>query len=236
MSTIKVTVYSTRGQRKSIIETAVTTWGELRELVSSAGYDLQKLVGTDSINKQVFGLDTLDATVIPSQDFTLFLRPTQTKSGMGRDVENASWISLRGTMNRDIEEHEEEASEYYNSHFSGKNYTQLTTNELRSMVRDFPDFLAAQNEPEEEEYEDNAPDCEDMDVECDRNDAEALSVAKSLIGQVANNVDNEDAQDMCNEITNLIDAVQSELGTSDVVDSETARLEAEARALFGNKM
>lgn len=239
---IKVTVYSTRGQRKTDINTEATTWGELRPLVEEAGYDLNVLVGTDSINNHVYGLDTVNATELPTQDFILFLRPTKTKSG-GRDVSNQSWGQLRNIMMDDISE-DESARAYYNSHESGKNYTQLTTNELRDMVENYPEFQAAAN-AEEEEKEDHdyseAPDeCIENIEECVRTDAQRLSMAKKLVQEVIyENEDDYDVVERAEETISMIEGLQFEVGVSDVevtttIDPEIAELERKARELFGD--
>ena len=119
MSTRTVTLYSTKGGKQKV-ETDAKTWGELKPLVEKY-YDLKKLQPTENVNKTTL---THQEAVLPEGDFILFLRPIRTKSGMD-GVEGLSFQELRKLVtNDDIKSHLNQ--------YSGKNWTRLSTEELRA--------------------------------------------------------------------------------------------------------
>lgn len=122
MRTIKV--YSTRGGSQTI-KTDVKTWGELRPLVEEH-YDLSNLQATENINKAT--LQHADA-VLPAEDFKLWLRPIQTKSGLY--VENLSFKDMRKLVDSD------EIKKFLNNYIEGKNWTQLSVKELRNGLTEY---------------------------------------------------------------------------------------------------
>lgn len=127
MSKRIVTVFSTQGANKQKFEIGeeVTSWGQLSTIVGSQ-YDLNKLIATESVTKH--DLVSSEA-ILPQSDFKLFLRPKKTKSGL--EVSNATFAELRAIVkeNRD----NDAFMEHLHSGM-GKNYTQFTTDELRSQI------------------------------------------------------------------------------------------------------
>lgn len=122
-----ITVFSTQGKNKSKYEVGpeVTNWGQLAEIVGQ-DYKLNTLIATESISKH--DLVSTEAA-LPEGDFKLFLRPKKTKSGL--DVDGKSFSELRAIVkeNRD----DDAFMEHLHSGM-GKNYTQFTTDELRSQL------------------------------------------------------------------------------------------------------
>lgn len=73
-----VTIYATRGGQMKKITTKAVTWGDLKPLVRAEGFDLNSLLAAESVNKSDL---VNELAVLPTEDFRLFLRPKQTKSG-----------------------------------------------------------------------------------------------------------------------------------------------------------
>ncbi len=74
---MKVTVYSTKGQQKYEHVSTATTWGALKEELFGL-FDFSSLNATENITRRDLSVDT---ATLPEQDFVLFLRPKDTKSG-----------------------------------------------------------------------------------------------------------------------------------------------------------
>lgn len=122
-----ITVFSTKGKRKSKIETEVTTWGELKKLVSKEGYNLDKLLATENITRRDLANE---GATLPEGNFTLFLRPTKTKSG-GKDYSNMSFKELRAEL---TDEDKTAISEE-----TGKNYTRCSGGDIREYLNEKAD-------------------------------------------------------------------------------------------------
>ena len=126
MSTTRIiTAFSTRGKQFKKIETSATTWGELKPALEAEGYDLTKLLATESINRHDLAHE--DAT-LPEDNFTVFLRPKDTKSGIS-GLENASFKELRASVkeNKDV-------PGFLDHINSTGNYTRIKTDELRELL------------------------------------------------------------------------------------------------------
>lgn len=122
---MKVKVYSTQMGEKEI-DSQATTWGELQRdlLKASINYSGMKTV----IGETKLTLEA-DAAVLPDYDFTLFLMPVKTKSGIA--YEDMKYKELRSTIKKFIEEDKEEAEAYFNK---GRNYTTKSTEDLRDLL------------------------------------------------------------------------------------------------------
>lgn len=125
-----VTVYSTKGKSKAKITTDVTTWGDLIPLVQKEGYDVKTLHATESINRADL---VSTAAILPASDFTLFLRPKQTKSGA--DAATMGYKELRAVIKDAVDTEGDKARDHFNA--GGKNYTNKSTDELRELVHDW---------------------------------------------------------------------------------------------------
>lgn len=93
-TTRKIKIWSTEGENGRIIETDLATWGELKELLMTEGYNIPALHATESITRTDL---VNDMAVLPSQNFNLFLRPKETKSGSSNKavVQALSYKELR---------------------------------------------------------------------------------------------------------------------------------------------
>lgn len=129
MSTVrKVTIYSTKGAKRTVIETNVTTWGELEPLVSET-YDLDNMQAVENQRKTTLSVAKAE---LPEGDFTLFLKPIKTKAGLSQEeVENMSYSEARETVRDILNSEEEGAAEHFNE---GRNYTNKPAGELRRLI------------------------------------------------------------------------------------------------------
>lgn len=125
-----ITVYATKGQRMAKVETSATTWKELKPEIQSKGYDLASLHATESVNRT--DLSHQDAK-LPEGNFTLFLRPKKTKSGI-EGANDMSFRELREEVKKAMESDNAHACEHFNNFVDSKNYTQLSTDQLRQAV------------------------------------------------------------------------------------------------------
>jgi hypothetical protein len=75
----KVVVFSTQTNKKKSINTDATTYGVLRRELESQGFSLS---GTRNIIKENKVSLSHDDAELPEGDFTLYLFPTKTKSGL----------------------------------------------------------------------------------------------------------------------------------------------------------
>lgn len=125
-----ITVYATKGQRMAKVETSAATWKELKPQIEEKGYDLKSLHATESVNRT--DLSHQDAK-LPEGNFTLFLRPKKTKSGI-EGTENMGFKDLRAEVKKVMANDNGHATAHFNSFVDGKNYTQLSTDQLRAAV------------------------------------------------------------------------------------------------------
>ena len=114
----KIIIFSTRGSQKRVHESNVTTWGELKEELANL-YDFNSLQATENINRTDLVNDTAK---LPEQDFTLFLRPRETKSGT---------LSYKDA--RDIVKNSPELKSYIKRVY-GKDYTHASTEQLNEAI------------------------------------------------------------------------------------------------------
>lgn len=139
MATRTIKVFSSKSGNIKSYETDVTTWGALRELIQN-DYDLANIKAAESVGKT--SLEHIDA-VLPETDFTLFLRPAETKSGL--DFNSASFKEMRDFIKAD-----NEAKKFLNSLKEGKNFTQLSTNDLRAGLLAYTNANSPQSSDKEE--------------------------------------------------------------------------------------
>lgn len=220
-----ITIYSTKGAKKAKIETDVTTWGELQTLVKKEGYDLDKLHATENINKSDL---VNNAAVLPTGEFTIFLRPKQTKSGAER-ADGLAYKDIKAMIKSDIEAHEEAGKAHYNE---GKNYTTKSTDELRSLANSYvapagkavaekaPKAKAAKKVEEvgAESIEEVAP------VKVLTN-ADHIEAIKYHLGCIVENASSEDVKDRANEIADdFLPGLEAEVTADTDASTTTANI------------
>jgi hypothetical protein len=122
----KITVYATQGQQMKTIESNAEFWSDLKSELSREGYNLTSLHATENINRTDL---VNDGAKLPEGEFTIFLRPKQTKSGGKFD--KLSFKELRAEVRSD------EVKTFLSNIVPGKNWTQLSTDTLRKGLEDF---------------------------------------------------------------------------------------------------
>lgn len=80
---MKVTVFSTKGRKRSEVESSATTWGELKKDLASAGVETSGMKAIIGENQNT--LESAKAALPVDFDFTLFLTPVKVKSGANLD-------------------------------------------------------------------------------------------------------------------------------------------------------
>lgn len=73
-----ITIYSTSGGTTVLNDSEIKTFGELCDATCDK-YNYTKLTATENINKTT--IQTRD-TLLPEEDFVLFLRPSKIKAGI----------------------------------------------------------------------------------------------------------------------------------------------------------
>jgi len=205
------------GNADKVINTQepVSTWGVLRDLLSREGYDLENLKPTENINKTT--LEHVDA-VLPVGDFRLFLRPSKTKSG--NDYSSMGFKDLRNAINQ----LGEDAKKHLSSLVDGKNWTQLTTEELRKGLSSFTSNNSTAAQVTEVPKEEVTQVTEDT-VSPTTNKEKAEQV-KSLLNCILDNTYCDDLIDRVESAIEEIDGVISEIEDCD--DEEESNDEPES--------
>lgn len=230
----KVTVYSTKGKQMKEIETDATVWSQLKQEVENEGYDINNLHATENINRT--DLAHKDAK-LPEGEFTLFLRPKKTKSGL--DVKGMGFKELRAIIKEDDNAKEHVAKVATKK---GKSWTQLTTAELttaltsykasgktvakKEVVKATPKKVSKKTSKKVVE---KAEEVEKKVI----TDLEKAKQALVLIEEIQDNTTNDCIEDYCEdakgEIEALIEKIE-EQGPSEEADSKENDEEAEKAA------
>lgn len=148
-----VTVFSTKGKKKSVVSTEATTWGELKKDLTEQGIDtngVKAIVGetqtTLESSKAVLpkGLDIRGKI---TDNFTLFLTPIKVKSGNDNYI-NVDDMDYKGC--RAFIKEQYAASEENKAYFG--NYTHKSTDAMKVLIKG---WLEANSEPVPEDVEDD---------------------------------------------------------------------------------
>jgi hypothetical protein len=147
----QVTVFSTKGKKRSVVTTEANTWGELKKDLLNEGIEtnnMKSIVGENQVTLES------SAAVLPkgltpagevTKDFTLFLTPIKVKSGSGDviDPETMTYSECK-TFIKEIYNSSDDAKEHFG------NYTIMSTNQMRSLIESWL-------ENNSEELEDASP-------------------------------------------------------------------------------
>lgn len=201
-----VTVFSTKGKSKTKITTDATTWSELKSLIRNEGYNMDNLQAVEGTNRTT--LQHQDAR-LPEGDFTLFLRPVKTKSGLS-GMEGKSFKELRQI----IKEQGQDCKDYLESK-SGKSWTQVGTEDLRNLLAGYnpangvADVVQSVAESKSETME---------EVQ-----SEASPTSMDLVGQVESTLDQ--ICEMESDSDNICDRV-------DMIKEELSGLKEDLEAIY----
>lgn len=218
MSTRIVTVFTSKGKKQKI-ETTATTWGELKPQVQEH-YDLSNLQPTENVNKTTL---THQDAVLPEGNFVLFLRPIKTKSGI-EGTEGLGFRDLRKLVTTD------DIKSHLNNIVDGKNWTQLSTDDLRA-------GLASYNDGSTEEVVQESPVVEEIETVSEEISEDTPVVltplqkaikAKELLSEICEEVDNDDTCERTELISEDVDGLISDL--EEIYSPEAAQARAEQEA------
>ena len=187
----KITVFSTKGKQKAHIDTDVTTWGELKSLISDEGYDIDSLNAIENVNRTT--LQHKDAK-LPEGEFTVFLAPKKTKSGGKKAVADMSFKELRAELT--------DADKSAISEMFGKNYTRCSTDNLREYLES-KSVTSTESAPEAVVEETAEVQEVTEDVEIPRTPLDKANQVKSLLNEICDETDNDD---ICERIEDMVDS------------------------------
>lgn len=228
MSTRTVTVYSTKGKKTAKIETSAKVWSELRQEVADAGYSVDSLLATESINRT--DLNHKDS-VLPDQPFTLFLRPKKTKSGL-TPIE-MSYKECKAKIKELIASDGEPARKHFNENYRD-NYTRLTTDELRTALAEYTPATVSSSDEDVEDAEQveetqNVADVVET-VSASKTPSEKVDAAIAFIKEVVEESNNEDVIERGEEVIEELEGFKIEVeGDEETAEEKEARLAEEAR-------
>lgn len=131
----QVTVFSTKGKKRSVVTTEANTWGELKKDLLNEGIETNNMKAIVGENQTTL---ESSAAVLPkgltasgevTKDFTLFLTPIKVKSGSGDviDPETMSYQECKAFI-KEVYNSSDEAKEHFG------NYTIMSTNQMRSLI------------------------------------------------------------------------------------------------------
>lgn len=120
----KVTVFSSVTGEKTITSEA-KDWGELKTDLRKAGINYSKMKAVIGETQNTM---EIDESLTPEGDYTLFLMPTKTKSGM--DVKNMNYKEIRAAIKQIISDNPD-AAKFFNK---GRNYTNKSTSDIRKLL------------------------------------------------------------------------------------------------------
>jgi hypothetical protein len=213
MSTRTITVFSTKGKQKAKIDTDVKTWGELKPLVEAEGYDLSKLHATENVNRH--DLNHKDGS-LPEGNFTLFLRPKKTKSGL--DVKGKSFKELRAM----VKEHQDEEGFIEHLNKTGVNYTRLKTEDLAKRLKSWKPKAgkktASAPKPEKAAAKEESANAIEATTNADR-----VGLIENLLEEILSNSSSEDVTARVEIIQDEVAGLKVEIQEEEDENSEEAQ-------------
>lgn len=202
-----ITAFSTRGKNKKKIETDVQTWGDLKPLLENEGFKLSSLAATESVNRT--DLAHKDAA-LPEGDFTIFLRPTKTKSGA--DYASMSFRELRNLLSQ---EDKDALTEIYN-----RNWTRVSTDQLREYFTNKGSSTTGQDET-----------CE---ADCSSTNSSRFQRVTTLLAEIKENSSSDDVIERVevieDELDGLSDAIEEEKSPEAIAERKAQEEAAQADA------
>lgn len=190
MSNVKV--FSTQMGEKQV-DANVSTWGELKDVLSNNGISysgMKAVIGETKVT-----LESSSAQ-LPEGDFTLFLMPKKTKSGV--DHSGLGYREIRARI-KDILEENPDAKDHFNQ---GRNYTTKSTSDLRSLLEEYDEQQETSTETAQETPA--ATPTESTDDQSSNSDLKKFRQALDIIDQLDfSEVDEELHEEIHDTKTNL---------------------------------
>ena len=138
----KVLVYTTVGNNATEIESDAKLWSELQTQLGQIGVSnftkLKCVVGESKVT-----LESPNA-VLPNENFTLFILPKKNKSGANYD--SMSYREMKAEVKAIITKNPE-AKSYFKD--GSKNWTQLSTDKMRNLLKNYHGDSKAETVKEE---------------------------------------------------------------------------------------
>jgi hypothetical protein len=218
-----ITLFTTYGGIKKI-ETDVQTWGELKDLAEAQGIDTSRLIATESVRKT--DLNHAEAS-LPEENFTVFFRKAETKAGA--DFSQASYRDCRNEIS-EIYKRDENAKDHFNQ--GGKNYTNKSTEELRSLITSY----YASQEVAEEITEEVQPGVEEVATPSAQEEVvpEGQHISlKEYLNEVARVLENIELDEEDEELSDRVEFLAGEAReVSDELSDETIIVFQDTNGLF----
>lgn len=202
----KVTIWATKGKKKSVIESDATVWEDLRNQISDAGYDMTELRATENVNKTT--LEHKEAA-LPAGDFTIFLRPIKTKSGGNYD--SMSFKELRAELT-------DADKEQLKVVLKGRNWTQAKTAELKDYLNSREEIPASTSVEEVK--------AEKISDESNISKMQRVKAILKDVQETYDDSDDEDEEEVYGMLANLIDDVDPILDLIKAIDNSDATTKA----------
>lgn len=141
----KVTVVPTVGNFFEV-ETSATTWGELKQEIYSRIPNINELEAVEDLRETSLVSDT---SVLPDEDFNLFLTPKKMKSGLGytpSEVNAMSYAELKK-----IASNSQDVKDYLLEHYE-RNWTNASTSQMKEAIEAYCDYEEEMEEEVEESF------------------------------------------------------------------------------------
>lgn len=191
---MNITVFSTKGRNRQVVESSATTWGELKSQLNDMDIKtsgMRAIIGETQVT-----LESSKAVLPVDFNFTLFLSPMKVKSGA--NVAELGYKDLKSTI-KNIYHSSEEAEKHFG------NYTIMSTDQLREVLEDWYDKKSEVLEISEEtksskerildklssildKLEDVYDDIVDLDEDSVENEEEVINRLEESLNTILSNI------------------------------------------------
>lgn len=210
----KVQVFSTKGKRKATINTDATKWSELRNLIENEGYDVNKLHATENVTRTDLAHD--DA-VLPTGDFTIFLRPKKTKSGI-KIPTGASFKGLRTIAKEYKQKDGDKFIDHLNNNPNGVNWTRLGSDDLKAMMESYGAKAKTKSKKAEK------AEVEEVEEAVELNNSMRIYIAKDMLANIGVNTNDEMLEVRCDDIVEELEELEDMIIEEDGATTNVADL------------
>lgn len=145
---MKVTIFSTKGKKRTTVESNAQTWGDLKKDLTTAEVEtsgMKAIIGENQVTLESSGAvlpKGLDIKGTITDDFTLFLTPIKVKSGGSViDVASMDYKACKAFVKGEYNS-SDKAKAYFG------NYTRLSTENMKTLISG---WLMSNSEPVPEE-------------------------------------------------------------------------------------
>ena len=216
MNERKILVANSKTQQRTELQSAATTLGELKAELTAAGIDYSGMTFTEGFSKtQLLSDDSLLPTNVThrgqvTNDLVILLTNTTKKiaSGMEERSRTAAYSLINSLNEVDKEDVKEAIKEEF-----GRNYTQVTTEDLWSFLDNYL------GEDEDDEYDDQEEEYNDENIISNVNEALKSSLGTLQEALAALNAAEVTVQGCISQLTALVPQTY-QLGGTEISDNE----------------